>query len=172
MLNEGAAVLGIGGLGSGLARRPLLNTQHTPRSMSQEAGPEQAQEGSSCGSTSWGGKSQLVLVGPTCWLGLADRATSDCRSALCCLWPLPTPEVLSPQHCRGTSREETRPGHFSTNSGLAGVLSASQQRAPPSPLVGLFPQLPPACRVQGRDGWCSGQSSVYMTDLTTSGGLN
>lgn len=36
-------------------------------------------------------------VGPTCSLGLADRATSDCRSALCCLWPLPTPEVLSPQ---------------------------------------------------------------------------
>lgn len=106
-----------------------MNTQHAPRSMSQEAGPKQAQEGNSCGSTSWGGKSQLVLVGPTCTLSLADPATSaDCRSALCCLWPLPTPEVLSSQHCRGTSREETWPGHFSTNSRLAGVLSASPKR--------------------------------------------
>ena len=69
LLSEEAAAVGMGGLGSGLARRPLVNTQHTPRSMSQEAGPEQPQEGSSCGSTSWGGKSQLVLVGPTCTLG-------------------------------------------------------------------------------------------------------
>ena len=76
--------------------------------MSQEAGPEQAQEGSSCGSTSWGGKSQLVLVGPPAgWaLPIGPLVTAG---QLCAVFGLCLPLKSCPPNTAGEPHGK-RPG--------------------------------------------------------------